>query len=60
MVKNPGANAGDKGSILELGRSPRGRHGNPVQYSCLENPICRGASRLQSIESQKVDVTGAT
>ena len=31
-------NAGDLGSILGLGRSPGGRHGNPLQYSCLENP----------------------
>ena len=38
MVKNPAANAGDHGSIPELGRSPGGRHGNPLQYSCLENP----------------------
>ena len=32
-------NAGDLGSILGLGRSPGGEHGNPLQYSCLENPI---------------------
>ena len=31
-------NAGDLGSIPELGRSPGGGHGNPLQYSCLENP----------------------
>ena len=31
-------NAGDLGSIPELGRSPGGRHGNPLQYSCLKNP----------------------
>ena len=30
--------AGDVGSILGLGRSPGERHGNPLQYSCLENP----------------------
>ena len=29
---------GDLGSIPGLGRSPEGRHGNPLQYSCLENP----------------------
>ena len=29
----------------ELGRSPRGSHGNPLQYSCLENPMDRGAWR---------------
>ena len=40
------ANAGnvrDAGLILELGRFPGGGHGNPLQYSCLENPIDRGA-----------------
>jgi len=36
-------NAGDLGSIPELGRSPGGKHGNPLQYSCLENPMDRGA-----------------
>ena len=35
-------NAGDLGSILGLGRSPVGAHGNPLQYSCLENPTDRG------------------
>ena len=46
MVKNPRANAGDirdEGSIPGLGRSPGGGHGNPLQYSCLENPMDRGA-----------------
>ena len=33
------------GSILELGRSPGEGNGNPLQYSCLENPIDRGAWR---------------
>ena len=41
-VKNLPA-AGDLGSILELGRSPRGGHGYPLQYSCLESPMHRGA-----------------
>ena len=36
-------NAGDLGSIPELGRSPGEGHGNPLQYSCLENPMDRGA-----------------
>ena len=39
---NAGA-AGDTGSIPGLGRSPGGGHGNPLQYSCLENPTDRGA-----------------
>ena len=46
MVKNPPANAGDirgAGSIPGSERSPGGGHGNPFQYSCLENPIDRGA-----------------
>ena len=37
MVKNLPANAGDKGSISGLGRTPRGGNGYPLQYSCLEN-----------------------
>ena len=36
--KESACNAGDLGSIPGLGRSPRGGHGNPLQYSCLENP----------------------
>ena len=43
VAKNPPANAGDKGSIPETGRSPGGGHGDPLQYSCLENPMERGA-----------------
>ena len=45
MVKNPSANAGDTGvgSILELKRSPGRGNGNPLQYSCLKNPMDRGA-----------------
>ena len=41
QVKNP-ASAGDKGSIPALGRSPGGVNGNPLQYSCLGNPMDRG------------------
>ena len=43
VVKNPPADAGDVGSIPGLARSPEGGHGNPLQYSCLENPMDRGA-----------------
>ena len=39
VVKNPPANAGDMGFIPGSGRSPGGGHGNPLQYSCLENPM---------------------
>ena len=46
MVKNLPANPGDirdMGSIPGFGRSPGGGYGNPLQYSCLENPMDRGA-----------------
>ena len=46
MVKNPPANAGDMkdmGLIPGSGRSTGGGHGNPLQYSCLENPMDREA-----------------
>jgi len=46
VVKNLPANTGDTGdadSIPGLGRSPREGNGNPLQYSCLENPMDRGA-----------------
>ena len=45
MVKNPLAKARDVrdvGSIPGSGRAPGGGHGNPLQYSCLENPMDRG------------------
>ena len=47
-IKNSLANAGDlrdAGSIPGSGRSPGGRHGKPLQYSCLENSMDRGAWR---------------
>ena len=48
VVKNPSANTRDirdRGSICGSGRSPGGRHGNPLQYSYLENPMDRGVWR---------------
>ena len=45
MVKNPPANAGDWGLIPRSGRSPGRGQGNPLQYSCLETHINRGAWR---------------
>ena len=48
VVKNPPANAGDvrdAGSIPGSGRVPREGHGSPLQYSCLENHMVRGAWR---------------
>ena len=43
VVKNPPANSGDAGSVPGLGKSPGEGNGNPLQYSCLENPMNRGA-----------------
>ena len=43
VVKNLPPNAGDVSSSPGLGRSPGEEHGNPLQYSCLENPMNRGA-----------------
>ena len=57
MVKTLPASAGgvrDAGSIPGSGRSPGGGHGNPLQYSCLENPMDRGADGLQSTGLQRV------
>ena len=48
MVKNPLANAGDIRDVVSIpgsGRCPGGGHGNPLQYSCPENPMDRGAWR---------------
>ena len=48
VVKNSPSNTGDTGDVglmLELGRSPRGGNGDLLQYSCLENPVDRGAWR---------------
>ena len=42
-VKASACNAGELGSIPGLGRSPGEENGNPLQYSCLENPMDRGA-----------------
>ena len=43
VVENLPASAGDMGLIPGLGKSPGEGNGNPLQYSCLENPIDRGA-----------------
>ena len=43
MVKNPLADSGNAGSISGLGRSPGEGNGNPLWYTCLENPMDRGA-----------------
>ena len=60
MVKNPPAMqkmAGDKGSIPGLGRSPGGGRGNPLQDSCLENPMDTGAWRATVHSVAESDTT---
>ena len=57
VVKNTPASAGDErdtGLIPALGRSPREGHGNLLQYSCLENPMDRGAWGATVHGSQRV------
>ena len=44
LAPSTSGDAGDTSSILGSGRSPGGGNGKPLQYSCLENPIDRGAS----------------
>ena len=53
VVKNPPVNAGDVGSIPGSGRSPGEMNDNPLQYSCLGNPITEEPGGLQSMGSQK-------
>ena len=63
VVRNPPANEGDirdMGSIPRWGRSPGGGHSNPLQYSCLKNPMDRGAwwATVHSVtESDTTEVT---
>ena len=57
MVKNLLANAG---SIPGLGRYPGGEHGNPLQYSCLENPMDRGAWQAMAHRVTESATTEAT
>ena len=63
VVRNPPANAGDagdSGSIPGLVRSPGGEHGNPLQYSCLENPMGREAWRATVNRVAESDMTEET
>ena len=57
VVKNLPANAGDTGSIPEWGRSPGGGNGNPLQYSCQDNPTDRGAWRATAHGVPESDTT---
>ena len=71
MVKDPPANAGEAGSIPGLGRSPGGGNGNPLQFSCLENPtdtgaweaiahgVTRSQTRLKRLSMHAVSMLGA-
>ena len=63
MGKEPACNAGDAGdmgSIPGSGRSPGGGHGNPFQYSCLENSMDRGAWRATVHSHKESDLTEVT
>ena len=60
MVKNLLANAGDirdSDSIPGSGRAPEEGHGNPLQYSCLEYPMDRGAQRASLQRVAELDIT---
>ena len=56
-VKESACNAGDLGSIPLLGRSPGEGIGNPLQYSCLENPVDRGARQATVLGHKESDTT---
>ena len=63
VVKTLAAKAGylrDASSIPGLGRSPRGGHGNPLQHSCLENPMDRGNWQGTVLEIAELDTTEAS
>ena len=57
VVRNPLASTGDMNSIPRSGRSPGGGHGNPLQYSCLENPKDRGAWQAGLQRADTTEVT---
>ena len=62
-VKNPAANVGDvrnMGPVPGSGRSPGGGHGTPLKYSCLENPVDRGAWQASVRRVAELDMTEAT
>ena len=62
MVKKQPDNAKDitdAGSVPGLGRSPGGEHGNPLQYSCLENPMDKG-DWWATVHSKQLDITEVT
>ena len=59
-LKNPPANAGDTGWIPGSGRCPGVGHGNPLQYSCLENPMDREGWPAAVHRVTESDITEAT
>ena len=56
VVKSNAGNTGDTDSISGPGRPPGEGHGNPLQYSCLENPMDREAGGLQSMGLRRVEL----
>ena len=58
--KESACNAGDLSSIPGSGKYPGEGNGYPLQYSCLGNPMDKGAGRLQSMGSQESDMTTNT
>ena len=58
VVKNPPANAGDSGRIPGSERSPAVGHGNPLQYSHLENSMDRIPGRYSPWDPKELDMTG--
>ena len=63
VVKNPPASAeavGDPGLIPGSGRSPGGGHGNPLQFSCLKNPMDRGGCWAMAHKFAKSNMTEVT
>ena len=57
MVKSPPANAGDEGLITGSGKIPEEGKGNPLQCSCLGNPMDRGARKAPVYGGHKRDMT---
>ena len=63
VVKNPPVNAGEVRTVVQipgLGRSPGGGHSNPLQYSCLKNPMDREASQATVQGHTESDTTYMT